>query len=98
MTTTEFPVLKGTLVYVGCEQGYSFTSGDRVMTCKQDAEYTFTREPVCSVGMCSYFRFGYLLEMNHDCVKQRDGYFRSSYVTLTCQKTKRTSSVPNEQL
>ena len=50
-TNTEFPVKKGTEVVVTCVEGYTFTSGDRVITCVQDAEFTVLGSfPSCTVG------------------------------------------------
>ncbi|KAL5260150.1 hypothetical protein ACHWQZ_G010311 [Mnemiopsis leidyi] len=53
ITDSTFPVIKGSLVYLGCQSGYTFTSGDRVITCAQDSEYSFSEEPVCSIDVCT---------------------------------------------
>ena len=46
-----FPVQKGTEVVVDCVEGYTLTSGERTLTCVQDAEYTVWRNfPSCTIG------------------------------------------------
>ena len=50
-TNTVFPVKKGTEVVVDCVEGYTLTSGERTLTCVQDAEYTVWRNfPSCTIG------------------------------------------------
>ena len=51
MTNSVFPMKKGTELVVNCEEGYTLTSGDRLITCQQDAEYTSPGSlPVCTIG------------------------------------------------
>ena len=50
-TDTKFPVKKGTELVVACEKGYTFSSGDRTLTCVQDAEYEYLGQfPSCTIG------------------------------------------------
>ena len=52
ITDSVFPVKKGTDVFVNCVEGFTLTSGDRTITCLQDADYTAARKlPTCSIGM-----------------------------------------------
>ena len=50
VTDALFPVTSGTLVYLGCEEGFHFTSGSSVITCVEDRQYNYTSTPVCSIG------------------------------------------------
>ena len=51
MTNSIFPMKKGTELVVNCVEGYTLTSGDRLITCQQDAEYTSPGAlPVCTIG------------------------------------------------
>ena len=50
-TDSTFPVKKGTAVFVDCVEGFTLTSGDRMITCVQDSEYTSTKQlPTCIIG------------------------------------------------
>ena len=51
VTDALFPVTSGTLVYLGCEKGFHFTSGSSVITCVEDRQYNYTSTPVCSIGI-----------------------------------------------
>ena len=50
ITPTEFPVDRGTGVFVNCEEGYSLVGGDTIITCQKDAEYLYKTEPDCQRG------------------------------------------------
>ena len=51
ITDLEFPVKQGTEVFVNCAEGYTLTSGDRTITCVQDANYISQRHlPTCIIG------------------------------------------------
>ena len=48
--------MKGTELMVACKKGYTFTSGERVLTCVQDAEYTVWRNfPTCTIGWLNIY-------------------------------------------
>ena len=50
-TETQFPIKKGSEVFVDCSTGFTLTSGDRTITCVKDAEYTSNnRLPSCTIG------------------------------------------------
>ena len=50
-TNTVFPVKKGTEVIVNCIEGFTLASGDRSITCVQDADFTSSKElPTCIIG------------------------------------------------
>ena len=50
-TDSTFPVKKGTAFSVDCMEGFTFTAGDRTITCVQDSEYTSSKEqPTCIIG------------------------------------------------
>ena len=50
-TDSIFPVKKGAAVFVDCEEGFTLTSGDRMITCEQDSEYTSPEQlPTCIIG------------------------------------------------
>ena len=51
MTDSVFPVDQGEKVFVDCVDGFTLTSGDRLITCVQDAEYISPRKlPTCIIG------------------------------------------------
>ncbi|KAL5272348.1 hypothetical protein ACHWQZ_G000534 [Mnemiopsis leidyi] len=53
-TDTTFPVRQGEEIVVRCKTGYTFTSGDRALTCETDDQYTFQDSlPVCSIDTCT---------------------------------------------
>ena len=50
-TDSVYPVKKGTEVFVDCVEGFTLSSGDRLITCVQDTEYTSSRQlPTCTIG------------------------------------------------
>ena len=50
-TDSTFPVKKGTEVFVDCVEGFTLTSGDRMLTCIQDSEYISQKQlPTCIIG------------------------------------------------
>ena len=52
LTDSVFPVRKGAEVFVNCIAGFTLTSGDRMITCVQDAHYSSKKNlPVCAIGM-----------------------------------------------
>ena len=57
-TSTVFPIKQGSEVIVKCAEGFTFTSGDKIITCVEDAEYTSPRQlPSCMIGRCSESHF-----------------------------------------
>ncbi|XP_063677750.1 sushi, von Willebrand factor type A, EGF and pentraxin domain-containing protein 1-like [Bolinopsis microptera] len=53
-TNSIFPVPAGTQIMVMCETGTTHTSGDSVVTCVTDDQYTFQQSmPTCSIDTCS---------------------------------------------
>ena len=55
MTDSVFPVDQGEKVFVDCVDGFTLTSGDRLITCVQDAEYVSPRKlPTCIIGKKIY--------------------------------------------
>lgn len=51
ITDSIFPLRKGAEVFVDCAEGFTLTSGDRMITCEQDSEFSTTRElPTCNKG------------------------------------------------
>ena len=50
-TDAVFPVKEGAEVYVNCVDGYTLASGDRMITCVQDAHYISPKQlPTCIIG------------------------------------------------
>ena len=50
-THSVFPVKKGDMVFVSCVEGFTLTSGDRMITCVQDAHYTSSGQlPTCIIS------------------------------------------------
>ena len=50
-TDAVFPVKEGAEVYVNCVDGYTLVSGDRIITCVQDAHYISPKQlPTCIIG------------------------------------------------
>ena len=50
-TDSVFPVKKGAEIFVNCVEGFTLTSGDRMITCVQDADYISSRQlPTCIIG------------------------------------------------
>ena len=54
-TDSVFPVKKGAEIFVDCVDGFTFVSGDRLITCVQDANYISPRKlPTCIIGKKKY--------------------------------------------
>ena len=50
-TDSVFPVKKGAEIFVNCVEGFTLTSGDRMITCDQDADYISSHKlPTCIIG------------------------------------------------
>ena len=47
-TTTQFPVVPGTVVKVRCSQSGALHKGSNEVTCSSETEFTFLKEPSCS--------------------------------------------------
>ena len=47
-TTTQFPVVPGTVVEVTCSDAEAIIQGNKKVTCKSETQFTFLREPSCS--------------------------------------------------
>ena len=48
-TTTQFPVIAGTVVVVTCSYSDAVNEGSEEVTCTKDTDYTFSEEPSCSI-------------------------------------------------
>jgi len=50
-TDSLFPVKKGAEVFVSCVEGFTLTSGNRMITCVHDADYISSGQlPTCIIG------------------------------------------------
>ena len=49
-TTTQFPVVPGTVVEVKCSDSEAFNFGSNVVTCTIQTEFTYSEEPSCSTA------------------------------------------------
>ena len=48
-TTTQFPVIQGTVVEVTCSDTNAVNEGSNQVTCTVGTEFTFSEEPSCSI-------------------------------------------------
>ena len=55
-TDSDFPVKKGSEVFVSCVEGFTLTPGDMTITCVQDAHYTFRDLQICTIGVWNMLR------------------------------------------
>ena len=56
-TDSVFPVKKGAKIFVNCVEGFTLTSGDRTITCVQDADYISSNQlPTCIIGKNLFFK------------------------------------------
>ena len=54
ITDSVFPVRRGVEVFVDCVEGFTLTSGDRMITCVQDSHFISPRQlPDCHIGRWS---------------------------------------------
>ena len=50
-TDSVFPMKRGAEIFVNCVEGFTFSSGDRMITCDQDADYISSHQlPTCIIG------------------------------------------------
>ena len=47
-TTTQFPVVTGTVVEVTCSESGALNKGSSAVTCDTRTEFSYTEEPSCS--------------------------------------------------
>ncbi|KAL5272077.1 hypothetical protein ACHWQZ_G000328 [Mnemiopsis leidyi] len=95
ITDAIFPVPSGTLVYLGCQQGYHFASGSKVITCVQYNQYNYSSTPICEKDTCTSLPDIFDIEttttfpVNHGesiHISCTDGYQLSGDNVLTCVK------------
>jgi len=48
-TTTQFPVVPGTVVEVTCSDSEALNKGSSKVTCTSGTEFTHSKEPSCSI-------------------------------------------------
>ena len=54
-TTTQFPVIQGTVVEVTCSDSDAINEGSNQVTCTIGTDFTFSEEPSCSIpGIYQY--------------------------------------------
>ena len=58
-TTTQFPVHQGTVVEVTCSYSDAVNEGDSEVTCTTGTDFTFSKEPSCSIpGLFHHLAIG----------------------------------------
>ncbi|XP_063688341.1 sushi, von Willebrand factor type A, EGF and pentraxin domain-containing protein 1-like [Bolinopsis microptera] len=95
-TDSVFPVKKGAEIFVNCVEGFTLTSGDRTITCVQDADYTSsTQLPTCIIEKCTKLpnifdlKTSTSLPVDHGTIVEMDcipGYSLSGSRLITCIK------------
>ena len=48
-TTTQFPVIQGTVVEVTCSYSDAVNEGSNEVTCTSGTDFTFSKEPSCLI-------------------------------------------------
>ena len=55
--TAQFPVYQGAVVHVTCSYSDAVNDGDSEVTCKTETDFTFSKEPSCSIPGLFIFIF-----------------------------------------
>ncbi|XP_063684353.1 sushi, von Willebrand factor type A, EGF and pentraxin domain-containing protein 1-like [Bolinopsis microptera] len=106
-TDSVFPVKKGAEIFVNCVEGFILTSGDRTITCVQDAYYISSSQlPTCIPEKCTKLpnifdlKTSTSLPVDHGTIVEMDcipGYSLSGSRLITCIKDKNWSYLDSPQ-